>query len=110
MLELDFTNTGYIYMVLIWLIAPAIGIYLAIKKKRNPFFWGVMCLLIPMALFAIGGMRAPGEQVPPMFRNTNVAEQPEEETDTSTKEAHASGTAKAQQPEGTLNGTPLSQK
>lgn len=69
MLALDFTETGYIYMVLIWLLAPIIGIYLARKKGRNPLFWGLLCLLVPMALFAIGGMRAPGEPVPPMFRN-----------------------------------------
>ena len=69
MLALDFSNTGYIYMFLIWSIAGIIGASLAYRKKRNPFFWGILCLVIPMALFAIGGMRAPGEQVPAMFRN-----------------------------------------
>jgi len=68
MLALDFSNTGYIYMFLIWSVAGFIGAGFAHKKGRNPFFWGILCLLIPMALFAIGGMRAPGEPVPERFR------------------------------------------
>lgn len=68
MLALDFSNTGYVYMAIIWSFAGFIGAYLAFKKGRNPVFWGVLCLIVPMALFAIGGMRAPGEEVPRMFR------------------------------------------
>lgn len=68
MMELDFTQTGYMYMFLIWGMAGVIGACLAIKKKRNPFFWGILCVLVPIALFAIGGMRAPGEAVPERFR------------------------------------------
>jgi len=71
MLALDFSNTGYIYMGIIWSFAGIIGAVLAYKKGRNPIFWGVLCLLVPMALFAIGGMRAPGEPVPAMFRKEN---------------------------------------
>jgi len=41
MLALDFSNTGYIYMFLIWSVAGIIGAALAHKKKRNPFFWGI---------------------------------------------------------------------
>ncbi|WP_290924108.1 hypothetical protein [Halodesulfovibrio sp.] len=77
MLALDFSNTGYIYMFLIWSVAGIIGAVLAHKKGRNPFFWGILCLLIPMALFAIGGMRAPGESVPAMFRNENDTNSPQ---------------------------------
>lgn len=68
MLELEFTTTGYIYMAIIIALAGVIGACLAIKKGRNPFFWGILCMIVPMALFAIGGMRAPGEPVPERFR------------------------------------------
>ncbi|SIN70781.1 hypothetical protein [Halodesulfovibrio marinisediminis] len=77
MLALDFSNTGYIYMFIIWSIAGIIGAALAHKKGRNPFFWGILCLIIPMALFAIGGMRAPGEPVPEMFRKDNNTDSPQ---------------------------------
>ncbi|UZP68689.1 hypothetical protein N1030_06890 [Desulfovibrio mangrovi] len=68
MLKLDFTTTGYILMCLIWSLAGIIGAVLAHKKGRNPFFWGTLCLIAPIALFAIGGMRAPGEPLPPIFQ------------------------------------------
>ncbi|MFV0348416.1 MAG: hypothetical protein ACK5JO_07490 [Halodesulfovibrio sp.] len=68
MLKLDFTATGYIIMCLIWSLAGIIGAVLAYKKGRSPFFWGILCLIAPIALFAIGGMRAPGEPLPPIFQ------------------------------------------
>ncbi len=68
MLTLDFTTKGYIIMLLIWGMAGVMGAALAHKKSRSPFFWGTLCLVAPIALFAIGGMRAPGEPVPRMFR------------------------------------------
>ena len=76
MIALDFSNTGYIYMALIWSIAGFLGAYFAFKKGRSPFFWGILCLIVPMALFAIGGMRAPGEPVPAMFRKENQENEP----------------------------------
>jgi len=42
MLALDFSNTGYIYMFLIWSVAGFIGAGFAHKKGRNPFFWGIL--------------------------------------------------------------------
>lgn len=69
MLKLAFTDIGYIYMLLIWLIAPSIAIYHARKKKLNPFFWGALCFVIPLALFVVVGIRAPGEPVPRLFRD-----------------------------------------
>ncbi|OBQ57495.1 hypothetical protein [Halodesulfovibrio spirochaetisodalis] len=77
MLALDFSNTGYIYMFLIWSVAGIIGATFAYKKGRNPFFWGILCLIIPMALFAIGGMRAPGEPVPERFRTDKDENSPQ---------------------------------
>lgn len=68
MIELDFTETGYVIMGLIWLLAGVFGAWLAYKKGRSPFFWGILCLIAPIALFAIGGMRAPGEPLPPIFQ------------------------------------------
>ncbi|GFM34431.1 hypothetical protein LN040_05040 [Desulfovibrio subterraneus] len=68
MLKLDFTTTGYIIMCLIWSLAGIIGAVIAHKKGRSPFFWGILCLIAPLALFAIGGMRAPGEPLPPIFQ------------------------------------------
>lgn len=68
MLHLNFTATGYVFMCLIWSLAGIIGAVLAHKKGRNPFFWGILCLVAPIALFAIGGMRAPGEPLPPIFQ------------------------------------------
>ena len=74
MLKLDFSPTGYVIMCLIWSLAGVIGAALAYKKGRNPFFWGILCIIAPIALFAIGGMRAPGEPLPPMFRNKQEAD------------------------------------
>ncbi len=68
MIHLEFTTTGYIVASLILCLAGAIGATLAHKKGRSPWFWGVLCLLAPFALFAIGGMRAPGEPLPPIFQ------------------------------------------
>ena len=68
MLKLDFTTTGYIIMCLIWSLAGIIGAVIAHKKGRSPCFWGILCLIAPLALFAIGGMRAPGEPLPPIFQ------------------------------------------
>ncbi len=69
MLYLSFTNLGYVYMLLIWLIAPAIGVYHARRKKLNPLFWGVVCFVIPLAIFVVVGARAAGEPIPAPFRH-----------------------------------------
>lgn len=68
MLELDFTAKGYVIMGLIWGVAGVYGALLARKKRRNPILWGFLCLAAPIALFAIGGMRAPGEKLPPRLQ------------------------------------------
>lgn len=81
MLQLSFTSLGYVYMLLIWLIAPAYGVYHARKKGLNPYFWGILCFAVPLCVFIIVGMRAPGEPVPKMFRQE---EEPEEASTAST--------------------------
>jgi hypothetical protein len=75
MIHFSFTDLGYVYMLLIWLIAPAIGIYHARKKNLNPYFWGFMCFIIPLCVFAVVGIRAAGEPVPAMFREEDPAAQ-----------------------------------
>ncbi|MFV0421286.1 hypothetical protein [Oleidesulfovibrio sp.] len=78
MIHLSFTSLGYVYMFLIWLIAPAYGVYHARKKGLNPYFWGILCFLVPLCVFIIVGIRAPGEPVPKMFRNEEETESNEQ--------------------------------
>lgn len=68
MVTMEFSLTGYIIMTLVMLLGGAIGATLAHKKSRSPLFWGIICTLAPFGLFIIGGMRAPGEPLPPIFQ------------------------------------------
>lgn len=70
MMDYEVSPMGYLIMGIIWSFAGFLGAHLAYDKGCNPIFWAVVCMIAPIALMAIYGMRKAGEPVPVLFGRT----------------------------------------